>query len=90
METWFKVDRHSAKITPVRVERTTEHTLLLAKEGHYRPRKTNKETGWERYFSTPAEAKQYLIDRETAIILNLESQLNTARERLATFLELVP
>jgi hypothetical protein len=63
MTTWFRIAAYSFKITPVEVERATDHFLWVSNQYGKTPRRASIRSSNEQYYKTRYEATQALIER---------------------------
>ena len=80
MSTWWKVGAWRTAVEPVEVERETDKCVYVKYAA--RVARENKVTEWGRFFSTWAEAADYLHTRAVGRVESAKSQLRSAEEEL--------
>lgn len=74
--TWFETKRYDIQITPVLVEKETEHSVMVVgRYGGKEARRAAKSSEWSNFHRTWEDAHAYLLQRE-------ESKLSAARHAL--------
>lgn len=79
--TWYKTNNWGLDITPVQVERFTEHTLIVL-DLRNRESRVNKFSSTDQYWKTYEQAKDYLVKREEAKWEHAVRELSNAEHRL--------
>jgi len=78
----YKINSWNADIEEIEIERETDKCVFLRWSHGNRIHKEAKRSGYDQYFDTLKEAREYLIQRTENTVKNLKRSLDIEEDRL--------